>query len=265
MSILRVVENDVEFFTIIATGECKMSESGVARLCSVTQQSMYELVERTITGKSVPETLKEFAGRDLRSQATLMVDGVPRSVNLLPSDYCAATIEYFAFESRHKTQTALYSYRKFAKMGIESWIQNITGWTALPPKPELTMEAAEEMLKTRIPAGATAAFIQTNTVIEMLRENEFSADGLRLYFYLEMISLQNKTPDVATICQDLNIARSTFNKWLPKVHENTNCANWIEPARRKGPEYIIQLRLHEELGGKMEAYTPIGPMVYDRP
>ena len=41
---------------------------------------------------------------------------------------CADVIEYYAIESRDKTEEALFAYRKFAKQGITSWIQGITEW-----------------------------------------------------------------------------------------------------------------------------------------
>jgi hypothetical protein len=48
---------------------------------------------------------------------------------------------------------------------------------------------------------------------------------------------------------------------LPQIHEWTHCADWLEiVSRRKGAEFEIQKRLHQELGGKMEAYTPVGPI-----
>jgi hypothetical protein len=37
-------------------------------------------------------------------------------------------IEHYAFESKRKTKEALFAFRKFATMGIQTWIQGITGW-----------------------------------------------------------------------------------------------------------------------------------------
>jgi hypothetical protein len=260
MSFTRVEQNGVEFYTLKATGESGMSIRGLARLCGVNNKTIADLLKSIVRGLARSERLKRFAGQDLYCGVK-----APKGAKIIRAEVCSAIVRYYALDSGVKNETALFAFDKFADIGMQHWIQTITGWTALPPKQELTLESAEKLLKSRLEVGTTAVAVNIDLVLNMLRQNEFSADGLRLYFYLEMISLQNKTPDVATICQDLNIARSTFNKWLPKVHENTNCANWIEPTRRKGPEYVIQLRLHQELGGKMEAYTPIGPMVYDRP
>jgi hypothetical protein len=262
MSILRVVEDGVEFFTATKTGACKMSESGMARLCDITQQSMYERIQSALTGKSVPECLKGFVGRVVHSQVTLMIDGYPMNVNLYDSDFCAAMVEYYAFESRHKTAAALFAYRKFAKTGIESWIQKITGWK--PPTateaPELTEDAVADFIEARLTPGGIAAEVRADAVVGMLKQCKFTGTGYRLYFYLEMMHLQNEHPSAEQICADLQIAHSTFKKWLPKVHAWSHCADWLQLKTRSGHEYPIQKRLHAELGGKMEAFTPIGPV-----
>jgi hypothetical protein len=92
----------------------------------------------------------------------------------------------------------------------------------------------------------------------MLKESNFSADGYRLYLYLEMMALQAQTPDMKTICAELKISRSTFAKWLPQIHEWSHCADWLELQSRQGTEYTIQCRMQQELGGKIEVYTPAG-------
>jgi hypothetical protein len=260
MSILRVVQDEVEFFTHISNGACKMSESGMARICDITQQSMYEKIQTVLTGKLNSKCLKEFAGKDLSQQETLKINGLSVNLNLHPSNFCAAMIEHYAFESRHKTKAALFAYRKFARIGIEAWIQGITGWQPHREPAEPTFEAVDKFITDRIGKGLMAAAVHPGEVIKMIQECGFSAAGLRLYFYLEMRSLQDQNPDVETICQDLKISRSTFKKWLPEIQDWSRCADWIKLPTRQGPERIIQLRLHKELGGKMEAYTPIGPI-----
>jgi len=55
MNITRVERDGVEFFTLNATGESGMSESGIARLCGVAQQSIHAYLKslRTLpTGKN---------------------------------------------------------------------------------------------------------------------------------------------------------------------------------------------------------------------
>jgi transposase-like protein len=152
-------------------------------------------------------------------------------------------------------------------MGIESWIQGITGWqptVANKPTPELTPEEKEEIaeayLESQLEEGFVAAQIHPESVIAILRDSKFKTAGFKLYFYLEMAHIQERQPTVAEICQDLNISESSFRRWLPEVHEWSRCADWLQLKHREGPEREIQLRLHRELGGTMEAYTPVGPI-----
>ncbi|NKB16929.1 MAG: hypothetical protein HC770_00405 [Pseudanabaena sp. CRU_2_10] len=48
MNITRVERDGVEFFTINATGESGMSESGLARLCGVTHQAINKLLQNQL-------------------------------------------------------------------------------------------------------------------------------------------------------------------------------------------------------------------------
>jgi hypothetical protein len=258
MSFTRVEQDGVEFFSETKTGIGKISKKGLAYLCGITQQSMSERIQQTTTGKSLPECLKEFAGMPIPEQVTLKFDGYSTNVILFPSDFCAAMIEFYAFESRHKTETALFSYRKFAKMGIEQWIQSITGWKPKVEASDLTEELVIDFISDRLEPGMIPVGIQTDSLIEMLKRGDFNGSGCRLYFYLEMMHIQGKTPSEGQICQDLKISSSTLRKWLPKIHDWSHCADWLQIQGRKGPEYAIQLRMHKALGGVMEAYTVAG-------
>lgn len=269
MSILRVEQDGIEFFTETLTGYCWMSESGLARLCGITKQSMNERIQGILTGKSVPKSLKAFSRNIPSRQATLRINGLSVDVCLYSSEFCAAIIEYYAFESRHKTKTALVAYRKFAKKGIDGWIQGMTGWTptlseskrkTIKLTPEKREEIAEEYIQSILEEGFIAATINPEAVITILRDSKFKTAGLKLYFYLEMMHIQGIQPEVSQICSDLNISVASFRRWLPEVHEWSRCADWLELKHRQGPEREIQLRLHAELGGTMEAYTPMGPV-----
>jgi hypothetical protein len=265
MSILRVEQDGVEFFTIIATGVSGMSEIGLSRLAGVRQQSINDLIKSISTGSSEAKCFKPFLGSSFILQARVKKNGRSVLVNVVPSHICAAIINYYAYISEAQNEIAYYSSLKFAEMGIEAWIQKITGWTPAMANPqtasEPTFESVEKFINYRLAKGLIATAVHPELVIEMLQDCGFSAAAYRLYFYLEMRALQNQHPEVETICQELNISRTTFRKWLPQIHEWTHCADWLEiVSRRKGTEFEIQKRLHQELGGKMEAYTPVGPI-----
>lgn len=258
MSILRVEQDQIEFFTFEATGLSGMSETGLARLVGVSQQSVHDLIQNIITGLTRSKCFKPFAGKDFILQAKVTINGKRVPVSIIPAHICTVIINYYAFISDYKTETAYYSSLKFSEMGIERWIQGITGWKPPAPATELTEDSVIDFINDRMEPGMIAAGIQTDALIEMLKRGDFIGSGCRLYFYLEMMHLQGETPSERQICKDLKIAPSTLRKWLPKVHAWSHCADWLQLQARKGPEYPIQLRMHEELGGKMEAFTVVG-------
>ena len=112
--IIRQEQDGVEFFTIQATGESGMSQSGLARLCGVKPHAINQLLKSVITS-SCPEFLKPLEDKELtlitsvyeHNNATVLKDGV-----------CALVIEWYAFESQRTNEVARYSYRQFAKMGV---------------------------------------------------------------------------------------------------------------------------------------------------
>jgi AraC-like DNA-binding protein len=180
---------------------------------------------------------------------------------VIRAEICFAIVCYYAFESRQKPEEAKYSFAKFGFMGLEGWIQGVTGWQPELPASAPTFDDVEKFINDRLPTGTLAAAIHPGKILQMLQECNFSASGYQLYLYLEIMHLQGKEPSITTICQDLNISRATFKKWLKQVQTWSHCADWIILTPRKtGKELIIQQRLHQELGGIMEAKTPIGPV-----
>jgi hypothetical protein len=250
MSFTRVEQNGVEFYTLKSNGASGMSISGLARLCDVSDTTISRLLDSIARHSVRSKRLKRFSGKDL-----YLGIKAQKGARIVRAEVCSAIIRYYGFESDLQSEVAQYSYDKFADMGMEDWIHGITGWK---PAAELTEDAVIDFITDRLEPGMIAAGIQTDALIEMLKRGDFIGSGCRLYFYLEMMHLQGETPSERQICKDLKIAPSTLRKWLPKVHAWSHCADWLKLQARKGPEYPIQLRMHEELGGKMEAFTVVG-------
>lgn len=134
MSILRYEENGIEFFTLEATGESGISHRGLALLCGVSHTAINHLVKNLET-KQPPKRLQSFAGKDLHLETNKRKQG--GVVKILRANLCAAIIKHYALEGN---ETAEYSMDKFLSLGINTWIQGITGWqnpltTKLPPEP----------------------------------------------------------------------------------------------------------------------------------
>jgi hypothetical protein len=258
MSFTRVIQDGVEFFTVTATGASYLSESGLARLCDIAPQSMSERIQSLSTGKSLPKTLKEFAGFRVSLQVDYVLNGLKVKINLIPADLCAALIEYYAYESPKRSKTAQYSFRKFARMGMTGWIQEITGWKQPEPAAELTPELLDRFLAEHHPEGTIAITANPTSILNILQNSNFSAAGYRIFLYLELQRWLDKTPEIDQICKDLTINRATLIHWIPKITQWSQCADEIQLQTRQGTEFDIQRRMQAELGGRMEVYTPAG-------
>ena len=114
MNILRYEENDIEFFTIQATGESGISHSGLAILCGVSKQSITNLLQNLST-KQAPKRLKVFTDKDLHLSTNFRKQG--GEVKILRADFCAAVIKHYALEGR---EIAEHSMDKFMTLGINT-------------------------------------------------------------------------------------------------------------------------------------------------
>ncbi len=253
MSFTRVEQDGVEFYTLKSNGASGMSIAALARLCGVERESIRKVLKRLHGTKTTSKWLNRVVGKPL-----YLAPKLPGMARIIRADVCFAIVGYYAFESDQKPEEAPYAFDKFGLMGMEGWIQEITGWKPETSGTELSEDTVIDFINDRMEPGMIAAGIQTDALIEMLKRGDFIGSGCRLYFYLEMMHLQGETPSERQICKDLKIAPSTLRKWLPKVHAWSHCADWLRLQARKGPEYPIQLRMHEELGGKMEAFTVAG-------
>ncbi len=241
MTITCVIQDKVEFFTVNATGRAAISESGLARLVGVTPKAInYLLADSPVGRKYRPEELKplEAAGFHLE------VSGENNS-NLVKAEVAAIVIEYYAYESRRKkTKEALFAYRQFAKMGIERWIQGITGW--LDPK-----------LK---PPGLPDLELPRHAIDILKNPNGLTINGYRLYLQIQDADRQNDRPTIAELCKNLKITRPTYHKALNLLDQLSLLPYWVMTNRRRQPERFVRDWLQAKIGGIPEAPTPDGPI-----
>jgi hypothetical protein len=244
MSFTRVIQDGVEFYTLNATGKCGVSESGVARLCGVSHQAITKLLNRVVATKHLPKSLQAFAGRELRLQLNLdqKIDQAYTRIAWIEAEAVAAIIEYYAFDARRPTEAARFAYRKFARMGIERWIQGITNWRndEEPVLPDVM-----------IPHSAIAALNQNSKVTKT---------AYRLYLEIQAQHTQNLRPAIAELCQTLTISRPTYHKALKILDQLSLLPDWVTVENRRQPERFVRNWLWEQLGGQIEAPTPDGPI-----
>ncbi len=122
-------DDELEFYTVTATGECGMSQSTLAKLAGVSDVSLVKL-RKTLLTKTPSYYLKAYIGQDFTlltsDQNILTIDGKNvGNLTLYKADYCAAVITHYAMK---ENPTALHNLANFCSLGITKWIQGITGW-----------------------------------------------------------------------------------------------------------------------------------------
>jgi hypothetical protein len=71
-SVIRLFQDNVEYFTVEITGESGMSISGLARICGVSSQAVQQLLASIDKQTIRADTLKRFVAKKL----WIEVDGV---------------------------------------------------------------------------------------------------------------------------------------------------------------------------------------------
>jgi hypothetical protein len=118
-----VTRDGVEFYTSNDGKLNGVSQVGTARLCGVDEKTirrlLIELMDRT---KVHHKMLEHLVGADL-----CLGISSPQQAKVLDSKVVAVLISYYAIEKG--SQIAMHSLSKFAAIGINTWIQGVTGFT----------------------------------------------------------------------------------------------------------------------------------------
>lgn len=121
------IVDGIEFY-VAADKRCGMSQSGLARLAGVGEGALRAYIAGSL--KTTPETLETSIYQDSALDENIYLDvEAANGAKILDAEFCAKVIEHYAFEAKSSfdNSTALFSFRKFAKMGIERWIHQVTG------------------------------------------------------------------------------------------------------------------------------------------
>jgi hypothetical protein len=241
MTITRVVRDDVEFFTIDATGESGMSESGLARLCGVDRKSVSNFIRNMVGTKRHQNPLEDNPSQSSRVRPKGLTPEERSYIShfsFISASVCADVIEHYALHSRHKTKEAIFAYQKFAKLGITTWIQQITEWHGnLAPK--------------------TGIAIDYNT-IDLLMDKRLDGSSYRVYLVLQKAIRLRMTLTADEIMDRAGISRSAYSTAVTKLDELGLLPEWCKIQRKNHPERVVRDRLQAQLGGKVEAYTKYG-------
>ena len=241
MNITRVERDGVEFFTIDETGESGMSESGLARLCGVTRVAVNKVVRMFLATYNSEKSLEPHRNKSLSCKPgrdSVTSRGKNTDINLVRAEVCARVIEHYAFESKYKTEDALFAYRKFATTGITSWIQQMTDWHG-----------------NAIPKNGIVTDFNT---IDTLMDKRLDGSSYRVYLVLQK-AIRLRMPLTADeIMERAGISRSAYTTAVTKLDELALLPDWCKIQRKNQPERAVRDRLQSQLGGKVEAYTKFG-------
>jgi hypothetical protein len=241
MNITRVERDGVEFFTIDETGESGMSEAGLSRLCGVTPMAVNKLIRVSLSTWNLEKSLEPHRSKSLRYKLTkdsTTSRGQNADIQLVRAEICGKVIEYYAFESKHKTEEALFAYRKFALAGINSWIQEITHWHG-----------------NAVPKTGIVTDFKT---IDTLMDKRLDGSSYRVYLVLQKAIRLRMSLTADEIMDRAGISRSAYSTAVTKLDELDLLPEWCKIQRKNHPERIVRDRLQAQLGGKVEAYTKFG-------
>jgi hypothetical protein len=162
------------FYTVEATGESGVNQTAIATLVGVTRQAIIKL-EETLVTKAPSKYLEPFVGKCLTlvtsEEEEVTVEGVRAgNIKVYTAAFTAAVIRHY---DRLGYEVAQYSADQFIEMGINSWIQSITGWSKASSTSQYIPYWYQRLslftAKTRIPDGWWSIFEE---LAKMMRELE---------------------------------------------------------------------------------------------
>lgn len=116
-------EDDIELYVTNDGKVTGVSLSGLARLCGVNRQTISQVTNRLSAPatKEYPKSLESIAGKVFDPQRT-----GERGAKIVMEDVAIRIVEYYAYESRVKTDVAKANFRLLAQKGLNAYIKELT-------------------------------------------------------------------------------------------------------------------------------------------
>lgn len=116
-----IIENEIEFYVSADGKKRGISQIGTARLCGVPERTMRRILASFSDRQNqVPKDLEHLRGVNLYLGITS-----GQQAKVLDSKVVASLVSYYAFQK--DMAIAKYSLQKFASIGIDTWIDKVTG------------------------------------------------------------------------------------------------------------------------------------------
>jgi hypothetical protein len=122
-TVLRVQENGVEYFTVVATGESGISITGLSQLSEIPRKTLGGWLENLGEGKLV-KGLEALLGKDLYLGEEIKKRG--GTVKAVKAEYAYEVLEFAAYE--RGSQVARKVLKACGVIGLNSFIQGKTNW-----------------------------------------------------------------------------------------------------------------------------------------
>jgi|694.fasta_scaffold01738_39 hypothetical protein len=116
-------EDDIELYVTNDGKVTGVSLSGLAKLCGVTRKAISQVTNSlTAPGTNTyPKSLEPLAGKVFNPEVT-----GERGAKIVMEDVAIRIVEYYAYESRVKTDVAKTNFRLLAQKGLNAYIKELT-------------------------------------------------------------------------------------------------------------------------------------------
>lgn len=132
--VVYVMQDGVEFFAVLSSGECAVSVRGLARMCGVSHTAIEKLL-KALGNRTAPKRLEKLYGKEFYLATGLVRRG--KAVTPIRGKIAQSIIRYY---DKQGYEVAEQSYEAFAEIGFDSYVQGIVGY--LPSQyTESTLEA----------------------------------------------------------------------------------------------------------------------------
>lgn len=118
------VIDSIEFYVSYEPLFRGLSVTGLSKLCGIDKTTISPMLNALDKGdgKNAPNNLKPLQGNVFVPMA-IGTNGA----RIVTSKSASRIIRYYAYESKAANDIAKVAYDKFAEMGVDSWIDDITG------------------------------------------------------------------------------------------------------------------------------------------
>jgi Sec7-like guanine-nucleotide exchange factor len=125
MTVLKIEKKEVSGIEFYVSNDGKhrgMSITGLALLCGVKQHTMTENLQKLAIGSSTMKELEAIAHQVFIPSEGYLIES---NAKIVSSKACAKIISHYAMVKNNPV--AKESLLKFSEMGIDSWIDEVTG------------------------------------------------------------------------------------------------------------------------------------------